>query len=173
MNRAKSLTFDMEKGVPQGSCLEPILFLLFNCEMPQRIPSATYSHLFADDLALIIYASLWWSRSGFTSTLQQLAQKALDQTHAYAVEWKQPMNFSKTEWQWIHRRVSLPALSLSIGPHSIKRTPLFKYLGFYIDERLSFNKHCSVMLQKVHKNSTILKYVARSNTSSTVVRNLL
>jgi hypothetical protein len=59
MKQVTSNISEIEKGVPQGSCLGPILFLLFHCEMAQRIPSATHAHLFADDLALIITASPW------------------------------------------------------------------------------------------------------------------
>ena len=38
MNRLVSSIFDIEKGVPQGSCLGPILFLLFHYELSRRIP---------------------------------------------------------------------------------------------------------------------------------------
>ena len=173
MNQVTSAIFDIEKGVPQGSCLGPILFLLFHCEIAQRITSATHSHLFADDLALIIHASPWWHRTEFAPQMERIGQQALNQVQAYAVEWKQPINFPKTEWQWIHRRVVIPTLSLSIGQHPIKRTAVYKYLGYHVDERLSFNEHCKRMLQKVQKNSTILKYVTRSRTSSARARTLI
>ena len=114
-----------------------------------------------------------WHRSEFASQMQRTGQKALNEAQAYAVEWKQPINFPKTEWQWIHRRVVIPTLSLSIGQHPIKRTAVCKYLGYHVDERLSFSEHCTRMLQKVQKNSAILKYVTRSKTSSTRARNLI
>ena len=63
-------------------------------------------------------------------------------------------------------------LSLSIGQHHIKRTAMYKYLGYHVDERLSFCEHCT-RTQKVQKNSGILKYVTRSRTSSTRARNLI
>ena len=173
MQHIKSVIFDIEKGVPQGSCLGPILFLLFHCEIVQQIPSATHCHLFADDLALIIHASPWWHRTEFAPHMERIGQQALNQVQAYAIEWKQPINFPKTEWQWIHRRVVIPTLSLSIGQHPIKRTAVYKYLGYHVDERLSFSEHSRCMLQKVQKNSAILKYVARSQTSSMTARNLI
>ena len=149
------------------------LFLVCHHEMAQRITSATYSHLFADDFALIIHASPWWHRTEFAPQMERLGQQALNQVQAYAIEWKQPINFPKTEWQWIHRRVVIPTLSLSIGQHPIKRTAVYKYLGYHVDERLSFNAHCKRMLQKAQKNSGVLKYVTRSKTSSTRARNLI
>ena len=97
MNQITSSIFEIEKGVPQGSSVEPILFLLFHCEMAQRMTSATYSHLFADDLALIIHASSWWYRTEFAPQMERIDQQALNQLQAYAVEWKQPINFFKTE----------------------------------------------------------------------------
>ena len=45
MNQITSSIFEIEKGVPQGSCLGPILFLLFHCELVQCIPSATHAHM--------------------------------------------------------------------------------------------------------------------------------
>ena len=101
--------------MPQGSCLGPILFLLFHCEIAQRIPSATHSHLFADNLALIIHASPWWHRAEFAPQMERIGQQALKQVQAYAVGWKQPVNFPKTEWGWIHRRVVIPTLFLSLS----------------------------------------------------------
>ena len=151
INRLVSSIFDVERGVSQGSCLEPILFLLVHCELPRRIPSAIYNHLYADDLALIIHASPWWCRSEFASQMECLAKKALKQVQSYAIEWKQPINFEKTVWQWIHRRVYSPSLDLVVDEHRIKRTSVFKYLGNYIDERLSFSQHCNKMLQKIQK----------------------
>jgi hypothetical protein len=64
-------------------------------------------------------------------------------------------------------------LSRKIGQYPIKRTAVFKYLGYYVDERLLFNQHCKRMLQKVQKNSGILKYVTRSKTSSARARKLI
>ena len=62
--------------------------------------------------------------------------------------------------------------SLSIGQHPIKRTAVYKYLDYHVDERLSFNEHCKKMLQKVQENSAILKYITRSKVSLTRARKI-
>jgi hypothetical protein len=173
LNSLTSHIFNIEKGVPQGSCLGPILFLLFHCTLAQELKSATYTHLYADDLAIIITASPWWYRHEFKENMQHLGQSTLNQLQTYANTWKQPLNPTKTEWQWIHRRVVVPSLTLTINQQPIKRTNLFKYLGIYVDERLSFQKHCNKMLQKIHTNSAILKYLTRSQTSSLKARILI
>ena len=173
MNQMISPPIPVQKGVPPGSCLGPILFLIFHSELPQSIPSASHSHVFADDLDIIVHASPWWHRTQFAPQMEHSGQKVLNEIERYATEWKQPINLSKTQWQWIHRRVSIPNLSLSLENHPIARTSLFKYLGYYVDERLSFSQHCRKMLQTIQTNSTILKYVSRSNTSCQKVREML
>ena len=165
--------FNIEKGVPQGSCLGPILFILFHCEMAEKSPSAIHKHLFADDLGLIIVASRWWRRSEFTLRMQQLGQQVLNEVQYYANQWKQPINCSKTKWQWIHRRVCMSSLTLQIGQYTLSRTSLFKCLGNYVDERFSFNRHYKKMFKKIQTNSVVLKYVAQSNTSSLKARQLI
>jgi hypothetical protein len=170
LNELTSNIFNIEKGVPQGSCLGPILFLLFHCTLPRDITTATHIHMYADDLALIITASPWWKGYELQENIQTLGQRTLNQLQIYARTWKQPINSIKTQYLWIHRRVTLPTLTLKINQRSIERTRLFKYLGVYVDERLSFHKHSKQMLQKIHKNSTILKYINRSHTSSLKAR---
>lgn len=165
MNELMSDSFAVEKGVPQGSCLGPILFLLYHHNLAENIPSATHKHLYADDLGLVLIASPWWRRSELVPRMQKIAQQVLHEAELYAAEWKQPINHSKTEWQWIHRRVHMPTITLQIGQHILNRTSVFKYLGNYVDERLSFTHHCSKMLEKIQRNSILLRYVARSKTS--------
>ena len=115
----------------------------------------------------------WWCRSEFASQAQRLIEKALKQVQSFATEWQQSINFSKTEWQWIHRRVRPPSLDLVVDGNRIKRTSLFKYLGNYVDERFSFSQHCNKMLQKIQNNADLLKFVTRSRTSSAKARNLI
>ena len=84
LNHLRSNIFYIESGVPQGSCLGPILFLLYHCQLLHQIPSATHKHLFADELGLIIAASPWWSPSQFSVRMQQLAQQTLNEVQQYA-----------------------------------------------------------------------------------------
>jgi len=122
--------------------------------------------MYADDLALIITPSPWWSRTAFQTNMQYLAQRTLNQVQLYAATWKQPLNPRKSEYQWIHRRVVVPSLTLTINQQPITRSSLVKYLGIYVDDKLSFHQHCIKMLHKINTNSVILKYLNRSRTSS-------
>ena len=83
------------------------------------------------------------------------------------------INFAKTVWQWINRRVCPPYLDLVVNEHLIKRTSVFKYLGNYVDERLSFSQHGNTMFQKIQNNARLLKYVAHPKTSSMKAINLI
>ena len=139
----------------------------------ERNPSGILS--WADSLSTFSLwtASSWWCRSKFASQMQRFGEKALKQAQSYASEWKQLINFPKTEWQWIHRRVCPPSLDLIVDGNRVKRTSLVKYLGNYVDERFSFDQRCNKMLQKIQNNASLLKYVARSRPSSVKARNLL
>ena len=73
-------------------------FFSSNMKWLNEFLQPSISHLFADHLALIIDASPWWHRTEFAPPTEQIGQQALTQVQACAAEWKQPINFSKTEW---------------------------------------------------------------------------
>ena len=52
MNETLSGASPCSSGVPQGSCLGPILFKLFLLDLPREIPSGIAHKLFADDLKI-------------------------------------------------------------------------------------------------------------------------
>ena len=161
------------KRIPQGCCLGPTLFLLFPSQLPQSIPSASNCHSFADDLVVTVHTSRWWHHTHFVSQMQHLDQKVLNELARYATNWKQSINHSKSQWQWIHCRVTIPNLSLLLEGQPIERTFLLKYLGYYVDERLAFSQHRRTMLQTIQKNSMILKFVRCSNASCKIAREFL
>ena len=51
INGAESELMDINKGVPQGSCLWPLLFLLYVNDLPQAAKNSTVA-MYADDTSI-------------------------------------------------------------------------------------------------------------------------
>ena len=149
MNGKKSHPREIRCGVPQGSNLGPILFLLYINDLPKCLQT-TQANLFADDTNL--------SCAGSDPNEIEIKLKSdLEKVHNWLRCNKPTLNNSKTEYMIIgsgHRLTkfeNISEVSLAIGGNDIKRVSSKKSLGFIIDDQLKWGMHIDAQCKKSQK----------------------
>jgi Reverse transcriptase (RNA-dependent DNA polymerase)/Endonuclease-reverse transcriptase len=142
-------------GVPQGSILGPILFILFISDIPEH-PKTDFS-VFADDTAI-------YSSSLSIPQNMRYLQQHLDKLNIYYDKWKIKINPNKTESITFtnRRKIDTGSLTLKYDDTPIKTVDCIRYLGIYFQKNLKFNNHVFKTAQKagmaMRKLFTFIKY---------------
>ena len=135
-------------GVPQGSILGPILFLVYVNDMSQML-NKYFLVQYADDTQIVI--------SGKVHELNDLierGEKALSDAKKYFQEIGLNVNEQKTQCIFIRSRQLLSQVPADIRIHfdetDIIPSKKVKNLGVYIDQYLLFDDHISHITRKVN-----------------------
>lgn len=142
INSNLSDMYKVEAGVPQGSVLGPLLYIIFCSDIP-RVFDCNYA-FYADDTALFC--------SGVDpgSILENL-QSALNSLSIYYNKWKIKVNAGKSQAIFFTRKRSpckLPDRCLSMNFNDIPWSNNVKYLGVILDKRLIFSDHVKHVITK-------------------------
>jgi hypothetical protein len=160
-NTSSSL-FNLLKGVPQGSCVGPVLFIIYHHDILEALSTIHWKHLFADDLAIVFSPSSSMSSSNMIMALTDQIKHVLRRLINYSIKWKQPINFSKTYWTLFHRQAVPKIPKINCEGHNIEHVKKFKYLGTILDAKLSFTEHIDYIKTKIRINMNIFKRLASS-----------
>ncbi len=140
----------IKHGVPQGSVLGPLLFLLYINDLHICIKNSTVYH-FADDTNLL----------HINSTYKKL-QKSLNMDLKNLCNWllanKISLNCTKTELIFFHKpNVEIPNnIKIKIDGKRLIPSNSIKYLGIYLDETLSGKAHLNVLAKKLLTANSML-----------------
>ena len=122
---------EVESGVPQGTVLGPVLFLLFINDLPDCVKYSGV-RLFADDAAIYRKVSSVDDSKLLQEDLQHLAQ--------WEETWQMAFHPGKCKVMRISRATSKIERDYSLRGHTLEVTSSEKYLGVTIDDKLSWSQ---------------------------------
>ena len=140
-------------GVPQGSILGPLLFLLYINDLPECLDN-TRPRLFADDTNL--------TASGESLNDIEIAVNSdLENLRNWLMANKLSLNVAKTEFMLIgpKRMKTDSSLNILIENKQIKQVNECKTLGILIDQHLSWNNNTKNICKKVTAGISALRRV--------------
>jgi ribonuclease P/MRP protein subunit RPP40 len=144
IENTNSTYVDVISGVPQGSVLGPILFILFINDIVTVCLPNTELKLFADDLKLYSVVKVTNPLTGLDSL-----QQSLDRIYLWATEWQFTINVSKTNVLTLSNKLRSKATRhYSVNQICLPCKDLTPDLGILMDSCLSFRDHINNIVSK-------------------------
>ena len=153
LNGFDSSMADVTCGVPQGSTLGPLLFLLYINDFRLCLSNTSSGH-FADDTFII-----------FNSKKAKTIETVINTELKEVIKWlrlnKLSLNAGKTELIYFHSHANPSKCDLDkifINFNGVRLNPVdhVKYLGMYIDKYLNWNQHIRELSKKLSQANGIL-----------------
>ena len=143
-------------GVPQGSVLGPLFFLIYINDLTENINSQM--KLFADDSSL-------FAKVTDIHTTQENLESDLNTISNWAHQWKMQFNPDITKqaieviFSWKKNKpIHPPILFNNIA---VSRETSTKHLGIILDDHLTFKRHVEEKIKKANKGLGLLKYLKK------------
>ena len=147
VNNVHSNFLDISCGVPQGSILGPLLFIIYVNDICNVSKSCSLV-LFADDTNIFFTDS--------HDNLENIVNGELSKFYAWFVTNKLSLNVDKTNFMVFSIGKNCNNFNISMNNVPLERVKRAKFLGVYIDDKLSWGDHISYVATQVSKGVGIL-----------------
>ena len=138
-----SKSANVTSGIPQGSVLGPILFVIYINDLPEVVDKDSYIYLFADD------TKVWREIKSDLDHIQ--LQKDIECLIEWSNKWL--LKFHPDKCVSMHVSLSSPSESheYSMGDHRLSQSNCEKDIGVYIDKNLKFDIHINNAVNKANR----------------------
>ncbi|XP_029159682.1 uncharacterized protein LOC114931710 isoform X1 [Nylanderia fulva] len=144
----------VNKGLPQGAVLSPILYALYTNKLTSRLENSVQIVQFADDIAVYVQSSnRFGNKINLEVAVNRIAKNLEILKLDLAPHKTNLVEFSKKGF--CDKRLSI----------NVKKTRIFnnqgaRFLGIWLDNKLDFDKQVSDIRGKVSRANNIMKYLS-------------
>ena len=155
LNNTSSTISTLSIGIPQGSILGPLLFLIYINDMPNARNAFKFI-LYPDDSTLfstIEYTLPMWAN------VNSMLDEEINRVYEWLVANKLVLNIGKTKYMIFHpyqNDITALTPTLSINGVAIEKVEQFDFLGVTLDEYINWTPHTNKLVVKLSKYSGIL-----------------
>ena len=142
---------EVSSGVPQGSIIGPILFVLYINDLPDSLESMV--KIFADDSKLLSKVNK--SKNLDKNNNVNLIQNDLDKIAKWSQKWL--LNLNERKCKCMHIGRENPKIRYHLNNVEIEETTIERDLGVLISNDLKWKQRCTLVAQKANRLLGILK----------------
>ena len=154
LGKTTSKQLTIKQGVPQGSILGPVLFLLFVNDVPLHVQKSTMD-IYADDATLSL-SSNWKT----LPLLNQSLSQELSEVGRWARETKMYMNMQETKALLVTGKRLRKRMGVKTDNAGIEQVANHKLLGMIIDEDLTYVVQVDKLCNKLSKRLGLLRHIS-------------
>ena len=158
INNCKSDFRQISYGVPQGSILGPLLFLLFINDLPLHTNSV-FTDLYADDTTL-------YDIQDSMEQIENNLQTALNSLEIWCKNNEMILNSAKTKVMFVttnqkRQRLQRQNLDLNFENESLGMVSNDKILGVFVDNNLTWTNHIKHLTKKMTSSIWLLSKIKK------------
>ena len=158
INNSKSGFKYISCGVPQGSILGPLLFLLFISDL-HLYTNSVFTDLYADDTTL-------YDVQDSMKQIENNLQIALNKLHIWCRSNDMILNSSKTKVMLVRtnqkqQRLSNDNLDLKFNNETLDMISNDKILGVFVDNNLTWSDHIKYLTKKIVSSTWLLSKIKK------------
>ena len=148
-NGVNSDTKTVNIGVPQGSTLGPLLFLIYVNDMINSSSIFDFTQ-FADDTTLTVSGP-------DLNLLTQIIETELEKVLDWLVANKLIINLTKTHTMLFSNKRGERKLSIKARNNELEQKSECKFLGLIVDEEINWKAHIHFISNKISKTAALLR----------------